>query len=113
MVLHVRSSGHSGLVRLYGSIAPAVNGARVFFQVQKQVRPGKSEVSIRYVSQFFTIARKGPGNTSRFSMVAAIKRGGRYRAYVVLPKGALASGPSQTSIVLRATPGAAKGKAKH
>jgi hypothetical protein len=110
VVLHVRSSGQPGLVRLYGTVAPAIKGAKVYFQVQKAVRPGRSEVSIRYVTQFSTVARKGPGNTSRFSTVATIKRGGRYRAYVIMPKGPLASGPSQTSYVLHASPNAGKHK---
>jgi hypothetical protein len=105
VVLHVRSSGQPGLVRLYGTITPAAVGARVAFQVQKAVRPGASEVTTRYVTQFSTIAKKGPSNSSRFSMVTTIRHGGRYRAYVKMPKGPLASGPSLASIVLRAAKG--------
>jgi hypothetical protein len=104
--LHVRSSGQPGLVRLYGTITPAVHGARVLLQVQKAVRPGRSGVSIKYTTQFSTDTHKGAGNSSRFSIVEKLKHGGRYRAFVKLPKGPLASAPSRTSIVLHAAPSA-------
>jgi len=109
VALHVRSSGQAGLVRLYGTITPAVHGGRVLFQVQKTVRPGRSGVSSKWVTQFSTATHKGTGNTSRFSIVEKLKHGGRYRALVELPKGPLASAPSRTSIVLRAAP---RGKGK-
>jgi hypothetical protein len=100
VTLHVRTSS-SGLVRLYGTITPAVHGAKVLLQVQKAVRPGKSEATTRYVSQFSTVPKKAHGNAMRFSTIVSIRHGGRYRAYVRLPTGPLASGTSNT-IVLRA-----------
>jgi hypothetical protein len=104
VTLHVRSSGQVGLVRLYGTITPAVHGARVLVQVQKAVRPGRSGVTNRYITQFTTSAHKGAGNTSRYSIVVKVKRGGRYHVLVELPRGPLASAPSRTSVILHAAP---------
>jgi hypothetical protein len=104
VVLHVRASSRAGLIRLYGTITPAVNGAKVALQVQKAVRPGprsESETATRYLSQFTTKARRGPHDTSRFSIVAKIRYGGRYRAFVRPHPGPLAPGSSNT-LVLRA-----------
>jgi hypothetical protein len=99
VTLHARSAG--GLVRLYGTIVPAVHGAKVIFQVQKAVRPGKSEATSRYVSQFQTVAKKAKGNADRFSMITHVRHPGRYRAFVELKQpAALASGTSN-SLVLR------------
>lgn len=102
VTLHVRSSGVPGLVRLYGTISPAANGALVRLQVQKAVRPGKSEVTERWTTQFSTTARKAGGKTSRFSTVVKILHGGLYRAYVKLSAGRLASGPSVNTIIVHA-----------
>jgi hypothetical protein len=99
VTLHVRRSS-SGLVRLYGTIVPAVHGATVVFQVEKAVRPGKSEVTTRFVSQFETKPRKSSGNSMRFSLVTRVRHGGLYRAYVRLHAGgALTSGTSSTVLV--------------
>jgi hypothetical protein len=95
-------------VRLFGTISPAVNGATIALQVQKAVRPGKREISVRWVSQFSTVAKKAPHGTSRFSIIAAVRHGGRYRAYVKEPNRAkFASGPSLNTVVLRAAPASA------
>jgi hypothetical protein len=103
-----RSSGQLGLVRLYGTVSPAVSGAKVFFQVLQPVRPGRSEVSSRYVSQFFTGLKKGGRTFSRFSTVVKIRKGGRYRVFVKVRPGALMSGTSTKTIVLHAAPGRRK-----
>ncbi|MGA2319336.1 MAG: hypothetical protein ABSG95_01160 [Solirubrobacteraceae bacterium] len=113
---HVRTAGPQGLVRLYGTVTPAKLGARILFQVQKAVRPGKSEKTeertSKFVTQLITRARKGTKSFSRFSLIASIPHGGRYRAFVEVPTGALASGVSQ-SIVLHAAPAkGGKGKKK-
>lgn len=102
VTLHVRSSTQRGVVRLYGTIAPAVNGAKVSLQVQKAVRPGRSEATERWVSQFTTTAKRNGSGSSRFSIVATVHHGGRYRAYVKVPNGKLAPGASTTTIVLHA-----------
>jgi hypothetical protein len=96
-------SGRGGLVRLYGTISPAVNGARVSFQVLKAVRPGKSEVSSRYVTEFLTSAKREGPESSRFSLVVKPHASGRYRAYVKVTTGGLASGASARTFVLHGT----------
>ncbi|HMD56080.1 MAG TPA: hypothetical protein VKG82_01270 [Solirubrobacteraceae bacterium] len=114
VALHVRSSGQRGVVRLYGTIAPAVNGAKVALQVQKAVHPsGNSEVTSRWVNQFITVAKKNGASASRFSVVVTVRHGGRYRAYVKLPATSkLASGQSPNTVILRAAPVGALGKGK-
>jgi hypothetical protein len=101
----VRASGHTGLVRLFGTVTPAVPGARVLFQLLKPVRPGKNEESTRYVSQFSTSVKHGGRTFSRFSLVTKIRRGGRYRVFVKVHPGAFVSGVSTKTIVLHAAPG--------
>jgi hypothetical protein len=100
----VRSSGRAGLVRLFGTVTPAVPGARVLFQLLKAVRPGKNEEPTRYVTQFSTSVKHGGRTFSRFSMVVKVRRGGRYRVFVkVHSPGPLASGVSTRTIVLHGT----------
>lgn len=111
--LHVHSSSQRGVVRLYGTIAPAVNGAKVAFQVQKATRPNRKEVSVKWTNQFTTVAKKNGAGSSRFSLVATIRNGGRYRAYVKSPSDKLTSGASTTTIVLHAAPPSALHGKKH
>ena len=110
VIMHVRSSSERGLDRIYGTISPAVRGAKVLVQVQKAIRPkGTSEVTEGWAAQFTTAAQKGVANSSRFSVIAKIKRKGRYRVFVQVPRGAgLASGPSTRTFVLQAFAGAGK-----
>jgi hypothetical protein len=110
VTLHVHSSGQPGLVRLYGTVTPAEVGAQVSFQLRKAVRPKPSEatteqpeVTTRFVSQFATVVKKAGRTFSRFSTVVSVRLGGRYRAFVKVRPGALASGYSQT-VVLHAAP---------
>jgi hypothetical protein len=104
VILHVRTSSQPGLDRFYGTISPAVHAGKVLIQVQKATRPhGPSESTVAWVGQFGTVVKKGAGGTSRFSVIVKVKRKGRYRVYLVLPKGPgpLTSGPSTSTIVLR------------
>jgi hypothetical protein len=113
VTLSVRSSGHLGLVRLFGTVTPAAVGAKVQFQVQKKARPlpgEEVETTTRYLTQFTTVVKKGTRTYSRFSMIVTIRHGGRYRAFVKLPTGPLASGVSIQTVVLHAAPRPAKGK---
>jgi len=113
VTIHARSGGRTGLVRLYGTVSPAVSGAKVFFQVQKAVRPGRSEQANRWVSELSTGIKHGEGNSSRYSAVVTILHGGRYRAFVRLPPGGpLVSGWSRSTIILHASPNARRGKKK-
>jgi len=110
VTLRVRSSGRPGLVRLYGTVTPAVSAGTVDLQVQKVVRSKagaeEGEVTRRWVSQFRTVVKKGNASFSRFSLVVTVRRGGRYRAQVRLrPGGPLVSNFSAQTVVLHAAPG--------
>ncbi|HEX4465886.1 MAG TPA: hypothetical protein VH025_01745 [Solirubrobacteraceae bacterium] len=108
VTLRVRSSGHRGLVRLFGTVTPARPGARVDFQLFKAVRPGRSEKTEertgRFSTQFSTIVKRGTPTVSRFSSVVTVQRGGSYRAYVDL-RSKLAVGPGFShTLLLHAAP---------
>jgi hypothetical protein len=108
ITLHVRTSSHVGLVRLYGTVTPAEVGMKVLFQVQEAARPrGKSESEVRYSTRAFTTVKRATRSFSRFSQVVTVDKAGRYRAYMVLRSGALASGAS-SSVTLRADPNSVK-----
>ena len=122
VTLHVRTSSHRGIVRLYGTVSPAETGAKVFFQLQKPVKEKvfKSEKAEaraeerggHFVSQFVATVKHATTTLSRFSSKLTIKKPGRYRAYVQIKKGPLVSGYSST-VVLKAIPGAKKHHKKH
>ena len=110
VTLKVRSSGHPGLVRLYGTVTPATPGAHLDFQLFKQVRPGRSpkaeERTTKFATQFSTLVKRGTRTVSRFSAIVKIRRGGSYRAYVNLgKKGVVVAGWSR-SVQLHAAPAA-------
>jgi hypothetical protein len=112
VTLKVRSSGHPGLVRLYGTVTPAKPGAHIEFQLLKQVRPGNSpkteEKTTRFATQFSALVKRGTASVSRFSAIVKIRRGGSYRAYVNLSsRGVVVAGWSR-SIVLHSAPGSSK-----
>lgn len=100
VLLKVQKTSVKGLVRLFGSVAPAEVGARVLLQVNEPARPGNSEKaserSSRFVTQFSTISRHATRTTSRFSVIVKVTRSGEYRAFVELHKGRLASAASGT-----------------
>jgi hypothetical protein len=109
VTLRVRSSGHGGLVRLYGTVTPAAVGAQVQFQLLKAARPRagaseESETSSRYATQFTSVVKKATRTFSRFSLVVTVRHGGRYRAFVKLHGGPLVSGASTQTVVLHAAP---------
>jgi hypothetical protein len=95
VTFHARPSARAGLVRLYGTVSPALSGAVVHFQVSKPVRPGKSERETAFGTQFSTKVSHGTHSFSRFSMVVRLRRTGNYRALVKpLHIGALVIGSS-------------------
>jgi hypothetical protein len=101
------------LVRLFGTVTPAAVGAQVEFQLEKAVRPGKSEESetaTRFVNQFVTVVKKARRTFSRFSLIVKIRHSGRYRAFVKLTRGPLASGISAQTVYIHAAPVKAKRK---
>ena len=122
VILKARSSGHSGLVRLYGTVTPAEVGARIFFQLEKppkteggakgekptrleKPKKGNSERSEekgpRYATKFDSVVKPGTKSISRFSAVVSVQDTGHYRAVVEVRPGALASG-SSTTVLLHA-----------
>jgi hypothetical protein len=122
VILKVRSSGHPGLVRLYGTVSPAEVGAHVFFQLEhaakeklqdsekptKLEKPGKgrserAEKPPGFVTRFSTTVKPGTKALARFSAIVSVRAAGHYRAFVAVPAGPLASGHSQT-VTLRANP---------
>jgi hypothetical protein len=115
--LKVRTAKHKGLVRLYGTVSPALKGARVYVQLLKPARPGHTEKTeertTKYASTFSTPLKHATKTVSRYSAVLDITQTGRYRVYVKLTgkHQQYASGASQ-SVVLKAGPAAAKGKTK-
>jgi hypothetical protein len=76
---HARRTRRRGLVRLYGTVAPAEVGALVGFQL---LRPGKS------VNQGGTVVKAGTPTVSRFSRVIRVRHPGLYRALVKINDGA-------------------------
>jgi hypothetical protein len=123
VVLRARASGHKGLVRLYGTVVPAEVGAHVYFQLEKAAKtnaekPGKPEKSgkaeekekaPKFATKFDTVVKHATKTISRFSAVVSIRDTGRYRAFVQLRPGPLASGTS-LSILLHAPKKAKKHK---
>jgi hypothetical protein len=107
VTFHARPSARAGLVRLYGTVTPALSGAVVHFEVAKAVRPGKSERETTFATQFSTKVTHGTHSFSRFSMVVRVRRTGNYRALVKpLHTGPLVSG-SSAHLKLHAAPGSA------
>lgn len=104
VTLRVKGSGQRGLVRLYGTVTPAIVKAKVLFQLHKAVRPvGSSEATEKFVTAFSTVTRKATKTSSRFSLVVKVHRTGRYRAMVKPPAGPFSTGYSST-VVLHAAP---------
>jgi hypothetical protein len=99
VTLKVRSSGTTGLVRLYGTVTPAQVGARVSFQLRKAIRETKSEKTTKFATQFSTADKRATKSFSRFSSIVRVSTTGRYRAYVQLEKGPLSSGESSTVVL--------------
>jgi len=104
VTLRVKTSKHRGLVRLYGTVTPAVVGAHVLLQLNKKVRPGNTEKSeertTRFATQFKTTTRRGTKTVSRFSAIVTVRKGGSYRAHVEPVKvGPFVAGNSPTVVL--------------
>lgn len=132
VTLHARMARGAGLVRLYGTVSPAVTGAIAFFQVQEPAKPHVNKAPAKppknqkaeekaeekaeqaeapkYATAFSVPVKRATKTLSRFSIVESLRKTGLYRAYVEVPKGPLASGHS-SNISLQAAP-KKKGKSK-
>jgi len=132
VTLHVRSAPHAGLVRLYGTVSPAVKGAIVYFQLQQPPKTKPEKVKTRksvkaeekaeekteersetprYTTAFSTPVKRATRSLSRFSIVTGIHKTGIYRAYVQVLRGPLAPGHSM-SVTLHVTAAPKKSKKK-
>jgi hypothetical protein len=130
VVLKARSSGHKGLVRLYGTVTPAEVGAKVFIELEKVAKPKaekpgklekpekpgrvekeKGEKPPSFSTKFDTIVKRATKTISRFSVVVSVRDAGRYRAFVQVKPGAVGSGAS-TTVTLHAASTKAKKKKK-
>ena len=106
VVLKARSSGHRGLVRLYGTVTPAEVGAKVFIELEKVAKPKadkpgklekpekpgkpekeKGEKPPSFSTKFDTVVKRGTKSISRFSVVVSVRDTGRYRAFVQVKPG--------------------------
>jgi hypothetical protein len=124
VTLHARTAPQAGLVRLYGTVSPAVTGAIVFFQLEqaakthpdkplKTPKNAKAEEKAeekaeqaetpKFATAFSVPIKRATKTVSRFSIVETVRKTGLYRAYVQVPKGPLASGHSG-NVLLHAAP---------
>jgi hypothetical protein len=110
ITLHVRSAGHTGLYRLYGTVAPARPGAPVTIQQLTPQKAASKREGPAAHSVAKAILRRATKTLSRFSVIVNLSGTFHYRAYVKLPKGALESGHS-ANVLIKAP--AAKGGTKH
>lgn len=128
--LKVRTTSRKkGLVRLYGTVTPAETGAHIYFQLErtrkpKPVKSGKPESEkktekaeeraekgpIFATTRFSTVVKPATKTLSRFSVVVQLKDAGRYRAFVELKPGPLASGYSQPVLIRTVEPKTKKKK---
>jgi hypothetical protein len=90
VVLHVRSSGRAGFVRLYGTVTPGQSGAAVEFQL---LRRGRRPLGVGS-----TPAISGAA-TASFGRILRIHRAGLYRAYVHVSNGQQVSGASAPILI--------------
>ncbi len=121
VTLHVRTSSHRGLDRLYGTVSPVEVGAHVLLQLEKTSAPRnppktekaeEKDEGPRFGTAFSGVVKRATKSFSRFSVVVSLKSTGRYRAFVTLAKGPYASGYSSTIVLHAGTTTKKKAKAK-
>jgi hypothetical protein len=105
VVVHVRATHTAGLVRFYGSVAPALVGTSVAFQL---LRGGSGPHTVGAATLV-----KGNRTSAHFTALVFVKHGlgGRYRAYV-RASARYAAGASR-SVKVRAAPAAVKAHRRH
>ena len=99
ITLHVRSAGHTGLYRLYGTVAPARNGASLQIQQLLPQKANSKREGPAPHSVGNTVLKRATSSLSRFSVVVSLTGNFRYRAFVKLPKGSLDSGHSSNVLI--------------
>ena len=104
ITVHVRSSAHTGLYRIYGTVGPARPGAAVVVQKLVPQKAGSKHEGPRAQSVGSTVLKRATASLSRYSAIVSLSGTSRYRVYVRLPKGALDSGAS-AHVLIRAPKG--------
>jgi hypothetical protein len=99
ITLHVRSAGHTGLYRLYGTVAPARNGTSLQIQQLLPQKAGSKHEGPAPHSVGSTVLKRATSSLSRFSIIVSLSGNFRYRAYVKLAKGSLDSGHSANVLI--------------
>jgi len=109
ITVHVRSAGTTGLYRIYGTVAPAHNGAQVVIQQLTPQRSGSRRSGPRPRSVGATVLKRAGASLSRYSAIVTLSGTFRYRVFVRLPKGPVRSGHS-ANVLIRAPKGTTKKK---
>jgi hypothetical protein len=91
VTFHVRRTHHHGVVRFYGTVAPAEVGALVGFQLLK---PGHKSVN-----EGGTAVKAGSATVSQFSSRVRLRHRGVYRALIKVSDGAHVSNYSAPILV--------------
>jgi hypothetical protein len=112
ITLHARRGGKTALFRLYGTVQPARNGATVQIQQLLPQKAGSKKEGPRAHSVATTTLKHAGGGKSRYSVIVKLDGNYRYRAFVRLPKGPLASGHG-ANVLIKAPKAAPKTKTKH
>ncbi len=99
ITLRVRSAGHTGIFRLFGTVSPARVGAPLQIQQLLPQKPGSTREGPRPHVLASTVLKRASSKMSRFSVIVRLTGNYRYRAYVKLPKGAVESGPSGNVLI--------------
>jgi hypothetical protein len=107
ITVHVRSAGHTGLYRIYGTVAPARTGAGVVVQQLTPQKAGSKREGPRPRSVASSVLKRANSSMSRYSVIVRLSGNWRYRVFVRLPKGALDSGHS-SNVLIRAPRGTTK-----
>jgi hypothetical protein len=111
--VHVRSTSHTGLARIYGTVAPATAGQAIVELLKPAKETSKREANGPKAQAIGATKLKLATKTlSRFSAVLSIRASGNYRVFVRLAKGPLVSGYSQ-DVKIRTHAAPSKAKAKH
>ena len=112
ITLHVVSSSHSAVARLYGTISPAAKiGGKVIFELLAPQKADSKREGPKPEAIGGATIQHGTSKVARFSAVLTIKTSGYYRVYLKLPKGALVSGYSR-DVLIRAHKTVTKSKKK-
>jgi len=99
ITVHVRSSGQTGLYRIYGTVAPARTGAGVVIQklIPQKATSKRSGPRAQHVGR--TVLKRATSSLSRYSAIVSLSGTFRYRVFVRLPNGALNSGASANVLI--------------